>query len=136
MGILRGARSWEYFASLTDNLETSPTWLEIKMFGKKKRKLWKTAWYKICQNILKICLIYGLSYFERTNTRETNETGGDWALLRFWPKSSPCGLFSNWWLGRKGASEECNLSSFHQVITTCHPPQAFIEARRTIWTAL
>ena len=83
------------------------------------------------QNILKIWKIYGLSYFERTNTRETNETGGDWALLRFWPKSSPFGLFSSWWLGGKGgSSEKCNLSSFHQVITTCHPPQAFIEARR------
>ena len=46
-------------------------------------------------NSLKICLIYGLSCFERTNTRETNETGGDWALLRFWPKSSPFGLFSS-----------------------------------------
>ena len=87
------------------------------------------------QNILKIWKIYGLSYFERTNTRETNETGGDWALLRFWPKSSPFGLFSSWWLGGKGASEKCNLSSFHQVITTCHPPQAFIEARRTMRTA-
>ena len=88
------------------------------------------------RNILKICLIHGLSYFERTNTRETNETGGDWALLRFWPKSSPFGLFSGWWLGGKGgSSEKCNLSSFHQVITTCHPPQAFIEARRTIRTA-
>ena len=40
-------------------------------------------------------VIYGLSCFERTNTRETNETGGDWALLRFWPKSSPFGLFSS-----------------------------------------
>ena len=87
-------------------------------------------------NSLKICLIYGLSCFERTNTRETNETGGDWALLRFWPKSSPFGLFSSWWLGGKGgSSEKCNLSSFHQVITTCHPPQAFVEARGTIRTA-
>ena len=36
MGILRGARSWEYLGSLTDNLETSPTWLEMKMFSKKR----------------------------------------------------------------------------------------------------
>ena len=101
-----------------------------------KKETEKDSLAQNSQNILKICKIYGLSYFERTNTRETNETGGDWALLRFWPKSSPFGLFSGWWLGGKGgSSEECNLSSFNQVITTCHPPQAFVEARRTIRTA-
>ena len=59
-----------------------------------KKETVKDSLAQNSQNILKICKIYGLSYFERTNTRETNETGGDWALLRFWPKSSPFGLFS------------------------------------------